>query len=170
MSRLARFYSGKIYKKWEYSHLTNSTSVRNEPVCFLWSERSGQEWGSRRHSPLSFHGSSCVEQLFSPFPFNLFSSRIIQPFSFRIKHLYVCLLLCSFPFNKIYVSTSFLLLHRQLWKHTDLDDNIVRAFPQLVITQAGCQSPEIVSLKKKKLHQGLFQKLSPLFYELEPDI
>ena len=27
----------------------------------------------------------------------------------------------------------------------DLDDNIVRASPQIVIAQAGCQSPEIVS-------------------------
>ena len=30
----------------------------------------------------------------------------------------------------------------------DLDDNIVRASPQIVIAQAGCQSPEIVSPKK----------------------
>ena len=30
-----------------------------------------------------------------------------------------------------------------------------------MIAQAGCQSPEIVSPKKKILHQSLFQELSP---------
>ena len=55
MSRFTRFYSGKFRSRKNgnlarVKHLTNSTSVRNQPVCFLWSERSGQEWGSQRHS------------------------------------------------------------------------------------------------------------------------
>ena len=67
-----KFRSRKNGNLARVKHLTKSTSVRNQPVCFLWIERFGQEWGSQRHSPSSFHGSSCVEQLFSPFPFNLF--------------------------------------------------------------------------------------------------